>query len=118
MKLGMGSNSPQRNSCPVCKSGIDGDTKIIPIFVRDGAEDPRKKSTPKRPAAQRSDAPQAQIFPGLQFGFMFMPFGAIGGFGGFQATNLQGQAVGDLHAFISRLFLMIATLVLVTILLY
>ena len=41
-----------KNTCPVCKSGITED-KLIPLFAKGDNEDPRKKtedsSIPKRP---------------------------------------------------------------------
>jgi hypothetical protein len=48
--------------CPVCKSGINKD-KLIPIFTKEGNQDPRadkkaeeeKESIPNRPGGQRSE---------------------------------------------------------------
>jgi E3 ubiquitin-protein ligase RNF5 len=45
---------PNRQNCPVCKSGLDRD-KVVPIYGRDsGNTDPRDK-TPPRPRGQRSE---------------------------------------------------------------
>ncbi|EGF82293.1 hypothetical protein BATDEDRAFT_86096 [Batrachochytrium dendrobatidis JAM81] len=132
------------NTCPVCKAGVDRD-KVIPIYVR-GREpkDPRvSKEVPNRPPGQRTEpvsnnpwdfggffGPGRVNFGNTQLGFGMMPFGIQFSFGqginnhnfhaGPQGVN-QGGALDHsqrLQAFVSRLFLMIATLVLISIILY
>jgi E3 ubiquitin-protein ligase RNF5 len=105
------SNNPNSNSCPVCKSGISDD-KMIPIYVRGSCSkegDPRLQ----RPKGIRTEPQRnfANMLPNIQFGIF--PFPNIQ-FTNVQFTNLQ---VND-NEFISRMFLMMATLVLVSIILY
>ncbi|KAJ1954001.1 hypothetical protein EC988_002671 [Linderina pennispora] len=134
-------------TCPVCKAGCDKD-KVIPVYGRGREEkDPRlNPNMPNRPAGQRPPPPQRQ--PNQFFGFdpFGVPgsfhgaarggnFVFTGGFGflptlmGFSYTFPNGQANGmhgaasagqpvGQQAFISRVFMMIAAMILVSILFY
>lgn len=78
---------PNKQVCPVCKSGISKD-KVIPVYGRGGSnKDPRSK-LPPRPQGQRtepdSSAGQSSSFPGfglgeggfhMAFGVGAFPFG-------------------------------------------
>ncbi|KAJ1739524.1 hypothetical protein LPJ68_004602 [Coemansia sp. RSA 1086] len=132
-------------TCPVCKAGCDKD-KVIPVYGRGKEEkDPRQTpAMPNRPHGQRPPPPlprQANQF------FGFDPFGVpgsfhgvgmgrggavfVGGFGflpalmglsafaGAQAGNVQanGQPAGR-QAFASRVLMMLAVMILMSILFY
>lgn len=107
------STSVAANTCPVCKSAVD-ESKVIPIYARGREElDPRRK-TPKRPAGQWT--PGNRGFSPFSFMRFEMRFGTIPRL--FGVENMEGMGEGEVHGFISRLFLMMATLVLVSIILY
>ncbi|KAJ2846070.1 hypothetical protein IWW36_004520 [Coemansia brasiliensis] len=133
-------------TCPVCKAGCDKE-KVIPVYGRGKEEkDPRQTPTiPNRPQGQRPPPPlprQANQF------FGFDPFGVpgsfhgvgmgrgggavfVGGFGflpalmglsafaGAQTGNAQanGQPAGR-QAFASRVLMMLAVMILMSILFY
>ncbi|KAJ3323556.1 hypothetical protein HDV06_001580 [Boothiomyces sp. JEL0866] len=104
----MNSGQTSSNTCPICKSGIQKEN-IIPIYVRGREQDdPRFKE--KRPSGQRT---QPSLFDGITFNigvFPFFPFGL--------QMGINGGNNDENAAFMSRVFLMIATLVLVSIILY
>ncbi|KAH6584193.1 hypothetical protein BASA61_001933 [Batrachochytrium salamandrivorans] len=136
----LSSRLPASNTCPVCKAGVEKE-KVIPIYVR-GREpkDPREDSQlPNRPSGQRTEpvSNNPWDFTGLfnagrgnignvHLGFGLMPFGIQFTMGqGHNIHNFHGGhqngALGptqQLQAFVSRLFLMVATLVLISIILY
>ncbi|KAJ3258549.1 hypothetical protein HK103_003509 [Boothiomyces macroporosus] len=96
----MNSGQTSSNTCPICKSGIQKEN-IIPIYVRGREQDdPRFKE--KRPSGQRS---QPSLFDGITFNigvFPFFPFGL--------QMGINGGNNDENAAFMSRVFLMIATL--------
>jgi E3 ubiquitin-protein ligase RNF5 len=53
--------------CPVCKSAISRE-KVIPLYGRNSNSDPRNKTVPPRPQAQRTEADASQTFQGFGFG--------------------------------------------------
>ncbi|KAI7827184.1 hypothetical protein BC939DRAFT_445998 [Gamsiella multidivaricata] len=120
----------QNPTCPVCKAGCAQD-KVIPIYGR-GKEhvDPRS-TTPKRPAGQRPEPFRNPNQTGFTLGtgqvtftgtmippFMFSPFGIQYGasYTGNMGTN--GAVQTPMQAYVSRMFFMLGTLILVGILLY
>ena len=118
----MSAGLPGSTGCPVCKSGIDN-TRIIPIYSR-GREnlDPRLE-TP-RPDPQRTTATPQQTL--RQSWLFFTPFAIFNiNQGTFNHahwnpdTDMQRNIAGrNMNGFISRMFLMLATLVLVSITLF
>ncbi|KAI8060830.1 hypothetical protein BC940DRAFT_311198 [Gongronella butleri] len=129
-------NAQSRNpTCPVCKAGC-GKDKVIPIYGRGKEEkDPRNDpSIPTRPAGQRPPPLRDPNRPNTSFfgqnmrgayhsrnvtftgGIGFFPFGisfnfpATGG-GGALDPQMQSQQ----NAFMSRLFLMVLSLIIVAI---
>ncbi|KAI8342739.1 hypothetical protein BC941DRAFT_413710 [Chlamydoabsidia padenii] len=131
-------NAQSRNpTCPVCKAGC-GKDKVIPIYGRGKEEkDPRNDpSIPTRPAGQRPAPLRDPNRPGTSFfgqnvrggtynsrnvtfsgGIGFFPFGISFNFPvNGSPTDLQSQA--HQNAFMSRLFLMILSLVIVAIIFY
>ncbi|RUS22428.1 hypothetical protein BC937DRAFT_89244 [Endogone sp. FLAS-F59071] len=126
----------QNPLCPVCKAGC-GKDKVIPVYGRGKeAKDPRfDTNIPNRPAGQRPaplrdpNAPAQNTIFNTPFnarpfnsnftvsaGFGLFPFGIQFTFpGGAMAGN---NASTPQQAFLSRLFLMIGSLILIAILLY
>ncbi|KAJ3301385.1 hypothetical protein HDV03_000987 [Kappamyces sp. JEL0829] len=133
----MKSGAPTSNSCPVCKSGTSME-QVIPIYVR-GRENKDPRQDPEldeRPQGHRTTVPplrQGFSFFGLDPGqgyqaggftfnvgvFPFFPFGIQLN----SSTNTGQQNVNEggdneWSAAVSRLFMMVATLILVSIILY
>ncbi|SAM00653.1 hypothetical protein [Absidia glauca] len=133
-------NAQSRNpTCPVCKAGC-GKDKVIPIYGRGKEEkDPRNDpSIPTRPAGQRPPPLRDPNRPGTSFfgqnarggatynsrnvtfsgGIGLFPFGISFNFpvNGSPTTDFQSQA--HQNAFMSRLFLMVLSLVIVAIIFY
>ncbi|KAJ2140940.1 hypothetical protein IW136_002437 [Coemansia sp. RSA 678] len=133
-------------TCPVCKAGCDKE-KVIPVYGRgkQGKDPRRNESTPNRPQGRRPPPPLPRQ-PNQFFGFD--PFGVpgsfhsvgmgrgggavfVGGFGflpalmglsafaGAQTGNAQpgGQPVGR-QAFASRILMMVAAMILMSIIFY
>ncbi|KAK9842903.1 hypothetical protein WJX74_004168 [Apatococcus lobatus] len=123
--------SSRCKSCPVCKAGVDHD-KVIPIYGRGGDnQDPRKKAVkddwnhtsetvPRRPAGRRPALIQRPSFgsPGNLYmqqglGYLFgMQQMSGGGFTEPMTDEQQHQAV------LSRLLLMLGSLVIMCLLLF
>ncbi|CAO3564308.1 unnamed protein product [Mortierella alpina] len=100
----------QNPTCPVCKAGCAQD-KIIPIYGRGKEQLDPRSTTPKRPAGQR---PEPLRNAGAGFAL------ATGQYGGSYSGNLgtNGAVQTPAQAYMSRLFFMLGTLILVGILLY
>jgi hypothetical protein len=111
----------QGKTCPCCKSVINKE-KCIPIYAKGRTYDPRE--TTERPRGMREESLGngfgmfGELFGnqfdqrnlgGVGFSFGFFPF--------FPVVQLQANQ-GQENSFLSRVFLMIATLVLVSIILY
>lgn len=101
---------PNRQSCPVCKSGLDRD-KVVPIYGRDsGNIDPRDK-TPPRPRGQRSEEESQGSHGfhwtgdgghgGVQFslGIGFFPISFFANFFNNHANNAGDQAEQGIFIF-------------------
>jgi E3 ubiquitin-protein ligase RNF5 len=91
------SKNVQQQACPVCKAALELD-KIIPIYSKGNKVDPRLKRKHPPP-------PNYQHFNQIHIGIFPFPFG----------VHMQ---IGQADGFVSRIFLMVATLVLITIILY
>ncbi|KAG2180937.1 hypothetical protein INT43_008517 [Umbelopsis isabellina] len=118
-------------TCPVCKAGC-GKDKVIPIYGRGRDHyDPREDPTiPTRPAGQRPaplrDPNMPHFFGGAMRGATYSSgnFAISAGFGAFpglfgvtfnMGPGRSPTAQAQHDAFMSRLFLMIGTLLLITI---
>ncbi|OZJ03166.1 hypothetical protein BZG36_04063 [Bifiguratus adelaidae] len=126
----------QNPLCPVCKAGC-GKDKVIPLYGRGGdSKDPRD-SIPSRPPGQRPtplrdpNRPAHSFFAASPFhahGYAGSNFSVTAGFGffpGLFGVQLTFPPHGSnpamptqQQAFLSRLFLMLGSLVLIAILLY
>ncbi|KAF9398479.1 hypothetical protein BGX21_007745 [Mortierella sp. AD011] len=120
----------QNPTCPVCKAGCE-QNKVIPIYGRGKEQVDPRSTAPKRPAGQRPEPLRNPNQAGFTLGagqvtftgtmippFMFSPFGIQ--YGGSYTANLgpNGAAQTPMQAYVSRLFFMLGTLILVGILLY
>ncbi|KAF9992194.1 hypothetical protein BGZ79_003399 [Entomortierella chlamydospora] len=120
----------QNPTCPVCKAGCE-QNKVIPIYGRGKEQVDPRSTAPKRPAGQRPEPLRNPNQTGFTLGagqvtftgtmippFMFSPFGIQ--YGGSYTANLgpNGAAQTPMQAYVSRLFFMLGTLILVGILLY
>ncbi|KAF9346739.1 hypothetical protein BGX26_001750 [Mortierella sp. AD094] len=120
----------QNPTCPVCKAGCEQD-KVIPIYGRGREQVDPRSTTPKRPAGQRPEPLRNPNQAGFTLGagqvtftgtmippFMFSPFGIQ--YGGSYTGNMgpNGAVQTPMQAYVSRLFFMLGTLILVGILLY
>ncbi|KAF9382040.1 hypothetical protein CPB97_007383 [Podila verticillata] len=120
----------QNPTCPVCKAGCAQD-KVIPIYGRGKEQLDPRSTTPKRPAGQRPEpfrnpgqagfamAPGQVTFSGTMLpAFMFSPFGVQ--YGGSYTGTLGGNGAAQtpMQAYMSRMFFMLGTMILVGILLY
>ncbi|KAF9323106.1 hypothetical protein BG006_001760 [Podila minutissima] len=119
----------QNPTCPVCKAGCAQDN-VIPIYGRGKEQLDPRSTTPKRPAGQRPEpfrnpgqvgfamAPGQVTFSGTMLpAFMFSPFGVQYG-GSYTGTLGGGAAQTPMQAYMSRMFFMLGTMILVGILLY
>ncbi|ORZ08442.1 hypothetical protein BCR42DRAFT_425145 [Absidia repens] len=136
--LGQWLNAQSRNpTCPVCKAGC-GKDKVIPIYGRGREEkDPRNDpSIPTRPAGQRPPPLRDPNRPGTTFfgqnprggtynsrnvtftgGIGLFPLGISFNFP-FNGPPTEFQSQAQQNAFMSRLFLMVLSLVIVAIIFY
>ncbi|KAI8595377.1 hypothetical protein EDD21DRAFT_391379 [Dissophora ornata] len=122
----------QNPTCPVCKAGCAQD-KVIPIYGRGNEQVDPRSTTPKRPAGQRPEPLRnpnqaagfalggtGQVtFTGTMIPpFMFSPFGIH--YGASYTGNMgpNGAVQTPMQAYVSRMFFMLGTLILVGILLY
>eukprot|EP00295_Goniomonas_pacifica_P041495 CAMPEP_0175994926 /NCGR_PEP_ID=MMETSP0108-20121206/54855_1 /TAXON_ID=195067 ORGANISM="Goniomonas pacifica, Strain CCMP1869" /NCGR_SAMPLE_ID=MMETSP0108 /ASSEMBLY_ACC=CAM_ASM_000204 /LENGTH=192 /DNA_ID=CAMNT_0017327007 /DNA_START=11 /DNA_END=589 /DNA_ORIENTATION=+ len=89
--------------CPVCKAGIEGGAdpskaKIVPLFVSDESEDPRRQAeadVPDRPPAERPE-PQQQV---PNWGGVFFADGPNPGAQGFGGTYTFSPGLGLVPSF-------------------
>ncbi|ORX62191.1 hypothetical protein DM01DRAFT_1403880 [Hesseltinella vesiculosa] len=127
-------NAQARNpTCPVCKAGC-GKDKVIPIYGRGKEEkDPRNDpSIPTRPAGQRPpplrdpNRPNTSFFgQNMRSGYHSRNVNFAGGIGFFpfgisfnipiNTGNMDPQTQTQQNAFMSRLFLMVVSLIIVAI---
>ncbi|KAK3819126.1 MAG: hypothetical protein JOS17DRAFT_794252 [Linnemannia elongata] len=124
----------QNPTCPVCKAGCAQD-KVIPIYGRGKEQLDPRSTTPKRPAGQRPEPFRNPNQTGFALGtgqvtfsgtmlppFMFTPFGIQ--YGATYSGTIGGTIGGNgavqtpMQAYVSRMFFMLGTLILVGILLY
>ncbi|GJJ69750.1 E3 ubiquitin-protein ligase RNF5 [Entomortierella parvispora] len=116
----------QNPTCPVCKAGCAQD-KVIPIYGRGKEQLDPRSTTPKRPAGQRPEpmrsggmlaAGQVSFSGTMIPPFMFSPFGVhyAATYSGTLGAN--GAVQTPMQAYVSRMFFMLGTLILVGILLY
>ncbi|KAI1318591.1 hypothetical protein EDD11_006282 [Mortierella claussenii] len=117
----------QNPTCPVCKAGCAQD-KVIPIYGRGKEQVDPRSTAPKRPAGQRPEPfrnPNQSGFAGqVMFTgtmippFMFSPFGVQYSASYNGAIGSNGAVQTPMQAYVSRMFFMLGTLILVGILLY
>ncbi|KAF9918236.1 hypothetical protein FBU30_000310 [Linnemannia zychae] len=120
----------QNPTCPVCKAGCAQD-QVIPIYGRGKEQLDPRSTTPKRPAGQRPEPLRNPNQAGFALGtgqvtfsgtmlppFMFTPFGIQ--YGATYSTTIGGNGAVQtpMQAYVSRMFFMLGTLILVGILLY
>lgn len=115
---------PHRQLCPVCKAAISKE-KVIPLYGRnsENQQDPRNKTTPPRPQAQRTEPEASQGFQGfppfggdgsfhLSFGIGAFPFGFFASSFNFnndmRPRNAQQAGLNEEDQFLSKLFLYVA----------
>jgi E3 ubiquitin-protein ligase RNF5 len=112
----------QKNArtCPVCKAGVDRD-KVIPVYGRGGNGDPRKmdgglEEVPPRPVGQRP-LPVMLGRPGLPGGMSRSQVGYMPNISVFGSGYGEGMTPEQQHqAFLSRLLLMLGSVVIVCLL--
>ncbi|KAG0282360.1 hypothetical protein BGZ96_000573 [Linnemannia gamsii] len=117
-------------TCPVCKAGCAQD-KVIPIYGRGKEQLDPRSTTPKRPAGQRPEPLRNPNQTGFALGtgqvtfsgnmlppFMFTPFGIQYGATYSGTIGGNGAVQTPMQAYVSRMFFMLGTLILVGILLY
>ncbi|KAF9141567.1 hypothetical protein BG015_001238 [Linnemannia schmuckeri] len=120
----------QNPTCPVCKAGCAQD-KVIPIYGRGKEQLDPRSTTPKRPAGQRPEPFRNPNQTGFALGtgqvtfsgtmlppFMFTPFGIQYGATYSGTIGGNGAVQTPMQAYVSRMFFMLGTLILVGILLY
>ncbi|OAQ28268.1 hypothetical protein K457DRAFT_138939 [Linnemannia elongata AG-77] len=120
----------QNPTCPVCKAGCAQD-KVIPIYGRGKEQLDPRSTTPKRPAGQRPEPFRNPNQAGFALGtgqvtfsgtmlppFMFTPFGIQYGATYSGTIGGNGAVQTPMQAYVSRMFFMLGTLILVGILLY